>query len=172
MSCLPKPRNTDQEYKKSLSPNTAVLLIDMQETFVKNMRIGRAPLIIERQIQILRHCAQVDIPVAVLEFSLKGRTISVLRKTLHTVPRVRVFKKRTDSGFENKNLKKQLEDWQVQNLILMGINAQFCVKATAQDALKNGFAISTSPDLISGQSNHAIHDDIAWYRANGSLIAV
>ncbi len=54
----------------------------------------------------------------------------------------------------------------------MGINAQYCVKSTAEDGIALGYKIVTSQDLISGQEHHDTHDDCDWFAGNGTLVTV
>ncbi len=149
-----------------------VLLIDMQTEFVPHIRTGRAEIIIERQIKTIEMSSNENIPIIVLEYVGAGPTIHQLNSELKKNKRIFFLKKNYDSGFSNTQLCQLLYDLECKKLLLMGVNAQYCVKATANDAILEDFEIATSEDLISGMSHHAFHDDIPWYRKNGTLISV
>ncbi len=149
-----------------------VLLIDMQTKFVTHIRAGRAKIIIERQIKIIEMSRNENIPIIILEYVGAGPTIHELNSELKKNKKVFFLAKIYNSGFTNERLCQLLHDLGCKKLLLMGVNAQYCVKATANDAILKGFEIATSEDLISGMSHHAYHDDIPWYRKNGTLISV
>lgn len=148
-----------------------VVLIDMQEDFIRNLRVGVENLI-KNQIKILRNCAMYDIPCAVLEYVGYGSTASVLAEELHSIRRCVTFPKQSNSGFLNFALDPKLKLWGSSRLLLMGINAEYCVRATAWDAIRNGYEIVTAPELISGRPQDDPNDCINWYRENGNLIQV
>ena len=149
-----------------------VLLIDMQTKFVPHIRTGRAKIIIERQIKIIEMSRNENIPIIVLEYIGEGPTIHQLNSELKKNKNVFYLTKIYDSGFTNERLCHLLYGIGCKKLLLMGVNAQYYVKATANDAILEGFEIATSKDLISGMSRHARHDDIRWYKKNGTLISV
>lgn len=52
----------------------------------------------------------------------------------------------------------------------MGNNASACVKRTASGAIKEGFNIITSNDVIDGKHND--NNSIPWYREKGIDVSV
>ena len=52
------------------------------------------------------------------------------------------------SGFELTGLEKRLQELKVQNVAVSGIATEYCVRATALDALQHGFAVTVLTDLI------------------------
>jgi nicotinamidase/pyrazinamidase len=52
------------------------------------------------------------------------------------------------SAFENTELKNILNNLQINNLIVTGIATEYCVKATALDALRFGYHVTVLTDLI------------------------
>ena len=150
----------------------AVILIDMQEEFVPRLRRGGLKKILPGQLVVLKHCEQHDIPTVILEYHECGKTIPTLSKIIQKIPRHTHIEKTTNSGFNDTELESQLNHWGSKRLLLMGINAQFCVRATARDAIQLGYKIITSHNLISGQSGHEKDDCIDWYGQNGTLLVV
>lgn len=150
----------------------AVILVDMQCHFIGQIRHSAKSSLIKNQQRILQSCQENDIPICVLEYIGSGETISRLAKKLKCVPRVRTIKKCHDDGFRDTELDRVLENWGVSNILLMGINAEYCVKETAKSALKHGYRIMTAPGLISGSAQHDPTDCIEWYTRNGTLIQI
>ncbi len=52
------------------------------------------------------------------------------------------------SGFELTGLEKRLEELQVERVGVSGIATEYCVRATALDALQHGFEVTVLTDLI------------------------
>ncbi|NTW13898.1 MAG: cysteine hydrolase [Candidatus Moranbacteria bacterium] len=150
--------------------NLAVILIDMQEPFFKNIRTKHKGRILRAQKSALRQCIRHDIPVCVVEYVDCGDTLPDLRELLRKVPRTVTLVKSKDDAFTNRKLAKVLKDWHAGRLILMGINADACVLDTAQSAVRRGYEIITAPALIAGTSWHSENDSIDWYSKNGSVV--
>lgn len=151
---------------------TAVILIDMQKLFVENLRKGEEDRIVPKQLCILEYCNKVDIPVVVLEFGKYryGETIEVLMKVAQKNSNFRLIIKCDDDGFYCTDLHAHLKSLGVSKLFIMGINADFCVKATAESAIDNGYEIITSNEVISGQTHHSRSNSVGWFRNNGQCI--
>lgn len=152
--------------------NIATLLIDMQLPFIGELRSGSLDRILPYQLDTLAYCAEHDIPVVVIEYIGEGSTHRELRDVLRMVPRRFRVRKRCNDGFSTMMLERALNRWRIDTLFLMGINAAYCVKATASTALKRGFKIATSADVIAGarEDNHPHDDDIGWYNTEGIVV--
>lgn len=161
-----------ETHRNDPRPYDTAVLIDMQSGFVGGLRRGALPRILKSQIKVLGQCVEENIPTVVLEYRGHGKTIDELAAVLSQVPRTRTIIKSNDDGFENTTLHKTLRSWGSQNLLLMGINAEACVKETAQSALRLNYAIATSSKLIAGMSHHDKEDCIPWYSENGTLVRI
>lgn len=132
----------------SLSPiDTAVVLIDMQEYYVKNLLEEEKKLILSAQKRLLSLCTEHDIPLIVLEYENRGETIQELSEFFRKIKDVEIIKKKNDDGFRETQLNEFLKTLGVKNLILTGINASWCVRSTARSALHLGFNIFSNPNL-------------------------
>lgn len=150
--------------------NLAVILIDMQEDFFQNIREKRKRRIVEAQRSVLKRCIRHDIPVCVVEYKDCGATLPELCELLAEVPRKITLSKDHDDAFTNRELSKTLKSWRVGRLVLMGINADACVLATARSAIRRGYEIITSKFLIAGTPWHSENDSIDWYSKNGCVV--
>ena len=145
------------------------VLIDMQEKFINCLREGGGHEILIHQVDVICFCAKYDIPLVVLRFNGMGPTLPDLQKEIKKIPRTRDFVKKNQSGFGNIRLGKQLKKWGANTLLLMGIYEDNCVKQTAKDAIKKGFKIATSPQLISGP-DYPEYDNLLWYKEKGIFV--
>ncbi len=128
--------------------NLAVLLIDMQPRFTRNVR--DVDKIIPNQQSVLQYCAEKDVPVVLIEYAVKENccTLQDLVVYWREVPRKYRIEKDNMDAFINTNLDDCLKNWNAEQLLLMGIYAGQCVMETALSALQKDFKIITAYDLI------------------------
>jgi nicotinamidase-related amidase len=143
----------------------AILLIDMQELFVRRLRKGEEQRIAYHQREVLSWCAHADIPVVVIRYAGAARVIAPLQKSLKGIKRTIPLTKWHDDAFYRTPLARMLKSRGITDVFLMGINAAYCVRATAQGALCEGFSICTSNAVISDRQLK--NNMIPWYKKNG-----
>ena len=162
------------KYFPSLSPKIAVaaIVVDMQTEFVKELRSGEADRIIPKQLEIIRDCNQSNIPIIVLELYRRkfGKTTKIIMNEVKKNPYFLLIQKEWNNGFRETSLNKHLEFLGTKKIFIMGINADFCVKETAEKAIELGYKIITSNEVISGQSDHSKDNSINWFKSNGYCI--
>lgn len=144
--------------------NPAVILMDMQEYFLKGRSEEHKNSLIQSQLEVITYCAETDAPLIVIEYNLdspeiKGcllETVPCLSERVCSVPRNKKVIKNTDNALlsSRPNLRRLLRSFEADYLVLMGINASACCKSTALTCLDRGYKIRTSADLIS--------DDISY----------
>jgi nicotinamidase-related amidase len=147
-------------------PKWAVLLIDMQPEFVDGLTSSSKSIIIPSQIAMIRKVRTLNLPFVVLEYVDSGNTIPELTEEIRYIQTPKYITKSDDDGFKNTDLESYIDGHGVTALLIMGINASSCVFETASHALKLGYEIATSRDLI---ANHPTeppcpHD---WYQRKG-----
>jgi len=150
----------------------AVILIDMQKSFVDRLRRGEAKRIIPKQLTVLERCNKLGIPVIVLELrkSEFGETVEVLIKKAKKNSNFYLIAKSYDDGFIETELHSHLRSLKIKKLFLMGINADYCVRETGKGAIDKGYKIITSEEVIAGQTDHSNDNSIPWFSSNGSCI--
>ncbi|WP_300601594.1 isochorismatase family cysteine hydrolase [Niabella sp.] len=70
------------------------------------------------------------------------------QSSLKAIEQLLQFEKTGHSCFSSKDFCDHLQREQVTHLILCGFLTEYCVKATALDALLKGFGVSLCPDLL------------------------
>ncbi len=153
--------------KKHRVTDLAVVLVDMQPEFTDNLQEDVFDSIISAQLEIVESCTKFDVPVIVLEFKGCSCTVPELSKPLRSVPRLSVIEKKDDDGFTNRLLSRTLCSYGSKRILLTGINASVCVLKTAKSALRLGFSVHTSEDLIADESDLWVNEQIVdWYANN------
>ena len=154
-----------QEEKVS-SKKLAVLLIDMQDSFLEEILEEEKKTEIPYQLEVLDYCKDNNIPVFVLEYFRFGETTRVLKEKVDSLPVKEYVTKHYDNGFIETDLEARLRKYGTETVLLMGVNASACVILTAKGALNAGFKIMTSKDLIADSDWHVTEEFII--KENGS----
>ena len=160
----------DEEVNRRGVTGLAVILVDMQPEFTRNIFRGVFARILKTQSRVIKECAELDVPIAVLEFEDCARTIQELRGLLRSVPRKRVFKKDNNDGFTNDALKGFLDLYEIDSVLFMGLYSNACVLSTAKSAVLSGFSVLTSEDLIAQEKSYIISDFVVGWFANNGII--
>lgn len=166
------PQAEQKISKQTINNKLAVLLIDMQEIFLKDIFDEERKREIPYQIEVLDYCKANDIPVFVLEYEREGSTIPVLKDKIDSLNKKSYIIKSHSNGFEGTDLEKQLKFENAENLLLMGINASACVLETAEGALERGYNLMTSKDLIADSFGECydpesdVLESRYWYKKN------
>ena len=157
---------------KAKSAKIAVILVDMQDFFLKRISPSTKKDLITNQSKIIKVCSSRHIPLIVLEYegTGRGKTISALQKELNRAMPI-VIRKPHNSGFRDTDLASTLEELRVKKVVLMGINGSGCVQDTAMGALARGYAIATGRGVIATASKRDMNlaTSKRWFLSNGEF---
>lgn len=136
----------------------AVVIVDMQPTFLGKILEGEKTDLIRNQLALLERCLLSDIPVIAFEGQDERdinyvETIPELKSRIKQLKRKQFFEKEHYDGFTYyPEVDKQLTSWGVKTLCFTGINAMACVMETADGALNQGYRILTAEDLLADRT--------------------
>ena len=140
---------------RKIVKNKALVLIDMQDFFLKNFVPSVKKKLIHNQTVLIDLCVKNNIPIIVLEYKcrgiFRGETILQLKKKIKPILK-EVIIKESNSGFTDTNLNTVLKDLKTKEVILAGINANGCIQDTAIGALYRGYKVTTSLGVIANLS--------------------
>ncbi|MBI4918586.1 cysteine hydrolase, partial [archaeon] len=141
------------EQRSGIKMNPAVILIDMQYDPIDDLFSPAGKVLISSQLEVLDYCAKNDVPVVIVEYFNKGNltTSPVLLDKCSQVPRSRIVTKYAFDAFREgstPDFNGVLNELDSDDLTLMGVAASMCVRTTASSAVKRGYTIGTSLDLI------------------------
>lgn len=160
-------------------PKYAVLLIDLQRDFLDLQR-GRMPVSESGAKAVLRVANDVlsqrtlvgALPILVVnQFPSAARLANFFRKGAAMVGTAgaeldgrlersgteKVITKASPSAFSNPELERYLRAHGVQDIYVLGVFAEGCVRSTAVDAVKRGFAVHVIADAVASNA--------AWKKA-------
>jgi len=149
--------------------NRALVIVDMQNFFLKNMKKENKKQLIQNQLLLINSCVENNIPIIELEYAYRGenrgKTISELHKQY--IPKYTITKF-DNGGFTKTDLHNQLQKLNIQEIILIGINANGCVQDTAIGGLNRGYKITTEKGLIANTWSDDLHlskSNGVWYQS-------
>ncbi len=156
--------------------NTAVIIVDMQDFFLKNFKSDIRNKLIANQIKVIDFYLKNKTPFVLLEYRcrgiFRGKVIKEIDQRIKGVNREYIVKE-NNSGFTNTKLDEILKKWGIRNIVLMGINANGCVQDTAIGAIHRGYKVLTSFDIIASSSRADFSlspQNKKWYQKNIGLM--
>jgi nicotinamidase-related amidase len=150
-----------------------VVVIDMQYCSLMdrdgNARYARFDEQVDAIRSVLGYAERSDLPMVLVELGKpakienkfdRGRTIEQLQDFGY----IETCYKTTDSAFASDSFRGVLREKGIGKLIVAGINASWCVRATVRDAFHEGIPVMTSPDLINDFNPSWLDVDEGFYR--------
>ena len=155
----------------------AVIIVDMQDFFLKNFDVDVRKTLIKNQLKVLGICAERKLPLIVLEFKcrgiFRGETTNALKQKIKNIPHIKIIKE-NNSGFTQTNLDKILRDAKCKKIFIMGINANACVQDTAIGALHRSYKVAISKGTTASTSRKDMNfskRNQRWYENNCQLFS-
>ena len=149
----------------------ALLIVDMQPYFIKELRKGEDDKIIRNQQHVISFCNRNSIPIIVVEYRRYGKALSELTKLAGNAIAA-IIQKEFDGGFSGGELDSILTNLNIKNIFIVGINACYCILSTTRDALYNGYKVVISEDAISGRCCHPLDNGMPWFRKKCTVVNI
>lgn len=150
--------------------NTALVIVDMQNFFLKNSINKDVDSVINNQRKVIDFFNKNNSPIVFLEYqdekNSRGCVLPVLSKKAKNKYTI---KKLSNGGFTNTDLNKILKDLKIKKIVLVGINANGCVQDTAIGAIRRGYEIISSEDLMANiyfDNLGLSRNNKKWYQEN------
>lgn len=152
----------------------ALLVIDVQTAlFERSTPIYKADNLLRNIMTLIQRAREAGAPVLYVQHANEkllpeGSEGWQLHPQLQTLPPDAIIHKRHGSAFQETQLKKILDARNVGTLVITGLVTHGCVRATCQDALKQGYTVILVEDAHSSYSKDAARLIEEW---NGKLRA-
>jgi len=143
--------------------HTALLIIDVQQALCSGeYKAFESERVIERINSVARNMRDAHAPVIVIQHESEDGPLDFgtegwkLAEGLETLPTdIFVRKKATDS-FHQTNLQSLLQDRGVKDLVICGLQSEFCVDTTTRRALALGYPVVLIADGHSTMDNSVL----------------
>jgi nicotinamidase-related amidase len=106
-----------------------ITIVDMQSHF---LRSDYKECIVNKHKEFLEHIKNKKIPIFVLEFKGKGKTIPEIKDIISKYKSTH-FKKKTSNGFESNRYAKTIKKYGISTMLYTGVYADQCVLNTATE---------------------------------------
>jgi len=130
---------------------SALLVIDLQRGAFDGVRssvISEPDRLIGNALALVSAARKSSIPIIFIqhcegagEVFEEGSVHGQLHESLTPLPGEKVLKKYASSAFENTDLETTLKDLEAEELVLCGLQSEYCISNTAKSALKLGFGV-------------------------------
>ncbi len=156
---------------------TAVILIDMQDFFLKQHTPENRRALIANQSKVIECCQKNKIPLILFEYKTRGiyrgSTTKSLLEKIKKVPEVLTLIKESNSAFTDTDLHAILTAMKCKKLLVMGINANACVQDTTISAIQRGYKVViakglTASTLQDGKDFSPKNE--AWYKEHSLFL--
>lgn len=139
----------------------------MQDTFLpkEGSHVKDKDDLIEEILELLTWAHKENVPVLQFEYEGLGATTSKIETYLRQMNRVKKLSKNKDNGFDGKSAVEAvgtLKNWNAHDLIISGVNADYCVRSTAKGALDKGFAVWSAATIVATFSTHEEYPAKNW----------
>lgn len=156
--------------------NVALILVDMQDFFLKNFSPVIKRNLITRQGYVIDLCIRKNVPLIVLEYKAggidRGKTTPALEQKIRKAKQEIIIKE-NNSGFTKTTLHEILKGLGIKEIVLMGVNANGCVQDTAIGALHRGYKVVTCLETMASASRKDAElskRNRDWFRSNTTLL--
>lgn len=151
----------------------ALIIVDMQSALVGAGPYNRA-VVIENIKALLNACRKKEIPVIYIQHDggngdelEHGSTGWAIYKEITPLPDEKVIEKQYNSAFRKTELRAYLDEIGAKNIILCGMQTEYCLDATCKVAFEYGYKV-TIPQLTTTTFDNAFASgkDLSEYYEN------
>jgi biuret amidohydrolase len=169
------------------SPRTALVVIDLQEDYTgpqARKRFRDGDRIVGVSNALLEQARAQGLPVIFVQNVVENPVIAwmvggvnapgapgtEMDRRLARIPGCRTLTKTRSDAFSNPELDALLRGQQVNHLLITGLDAAYCVNATARGALNRGYAVTLYTDGIATESGKKVEELAeAWKRIGAKI---
>jgi nicotinamidase-related amidase len=132
--------------------STALIVVDVQEAF-RNV-IPQFENIAVRISTAVRGFQLLNVPVIVTEQYPKGLGPTVEEIVLSLPDNFERIEKKAFSACGDRSFKKSLEDLEVSQVVICGVETHVCVNQTAHDLLADDYDVHVLTDCVASRFDH------------------
>lgn len=145
--------------------NTILLVVDVQTGLLKDNPYQK-DLFIENLQTLIRECRDRDVEVVYIQHTEgfgsefeEGTESWEIANEVKPIFGERIFQKNFNSAFYKTNLDEYLTDKNIENIILVGMQTEYCIDATCKSAFEHGFNVFIPDDANTTFDNEYLTSD-------------
>ena len=148
---------------------SALLIIDMQEAFRANLKRFKK---YARRIAIAAQGAQLlNLPILVTEQYPKGLGHTAAEITAVLSPDTEIIEKTSFSSCGAANFVARLQERQISQVLVTGIEAHICVNQTVHDLVASNYQVHLLTDCITSRSKADRKIALVKMQASGAILS-
>ena len=122
--------------------NTVLLVVDVQNALIAKQPY-RGQELLENIGVLTGACRESGIEVVYVRHdgSARGMLVPGIVSAIAPLPGERIFDKRFCSSFQETGLEKYLKEKEARQLILTGMQTEYCIDATCKAAFERGYRV-------------------------------
>lgn len=148
-----------------MKPNTALLIIDVQMTmFTENPPVYQGEILLVKLKELIAKAHTAGIPVIYVQHSsgqngdlAEGSPGWQINPAIAPLPGELVVHKLHPDSFQDTPLQSELDKMGIKNLIIAGIQTEFCVDTTCRRAYSLGYDVTLVKDAHSTWDTEALN---------------
>jgi isochorismate hydrolase len=161
--------------KKSIpepnSLNTALIILDMQETYFNYVDKKEWQEEFPNYLSIIESAKQNNVPIYLIEFDGAGKTIDEITQALGNYNYTSIIKT-TDNVFESTSLYDLLNQNNSKYAILVGFYGSQCITDSGIGGYNKGFHIGVSEELMSDNPHYDKNLPLKLYEKFSTVYSV
>jgi nicotinamidase-related amidase len=148
-------------------PKAGLVVVDIQERLLP--AIHEKERLLQNAVRLIKGAAILGLPIAATEQYRKGLGATV-PEVAAAIPGFAPIEKLAFSACGAAGFAAALQEQEVSQPILCGIEAHVCVSQTCLDLLERGFRVAVAADAISSRTPENCRYGIERMRAAGAVI--
>lgn len=163
--------------------NTVLLVVDVQ-TFLINKQPYNCEKVIDNIKSLINYCRENDTEVVYIRHDdgegelEKGKDSWQIYSDIAPQSNEKIFEKQYNSAFLNTGLKEYLDSKNIKNIILVGLQTEYCMDATCKSAFEQGYHViipeetntTFDNEYLSGQKLYEFINYKIWNNRFAKLI--
>lgn len=135
---------------------TALLVVDVQRGAFDGVRcdpIADAQRLVDRSVTLVNAARDAAVPIVFIQHCdeagqafEEGTPHWALHESLQPLAGDKLVKKRQSSAFDGTDIARLLGGLKTEQLVVCGLQSEFCVFNTSRSALEKGFAVTLAED--------------------------
>jgi nicotinamidase-related amidase len=157
-----------------MSSDTALMIIDVQMgMFDEDEPVYNGDKLLQTLSQLIERARDADVPIVYIQHNdsqfVEGNSDWPIHPSIAPLEGEIVVQKRTPDSFHETNLGEELEKMGIKNLVVGGIQTEYCVDTTSRRAFTLGYDVTLVEDGHSTWDNRHITAEQVIAHHNNTL---